>query len=192
MTVADPRTAARSGVFESYRTLERSSWIEAVGGSMHPAIPAGSRLLVDFGRVARRQGEVIVFRRGGALIAHRLVGRRHTVDGLRLFARGDAEAFLDPPMDEADVMGVVRVVALAGERIEDLEAGWRRGTVIAMASWWSGRAAGVASRTLRRVPVPPLLRRAAMASVVGLSRVPTRVVSVALPRSTRGPVEGRR
>jgi hypothetical protein len=192
MTVADPRITARLGLLEAYRTLERSSWIEATGRSMHPSIPPGSRLLVDFGRGAGRQGEVLVFRRGDALIAHRLVGWRHTDEGLRLYARGDGEAFIDPPLGGADVLGVVRVVSLPDGRSEDLDASWRRETAIAIVSWWSGRVAGIASRALRRAPVRSRLGRAAMASLVGLSRVPTRVVSHALPRSTRGHVEGRR
>jgi peptidase S24-like protein len=192
MTVADPRVTARLGLFESYRKLERSDWIEATGRSMHPSIPPGSRLLVDFGRGALRQGEVLVFRRGDALIAHRLVGWRHTTEGLRLYARGDGEAFIDPVLTERDVLGVVRVVTLPDGRSEDLDAAWRRETAIAIVSWWSGRAAGIASRAARRAPAPSPLRRAALASLVGLSRVPTRVVSHALPRSTREPVGERR
>ena len=189
MTVAsDPRTAARLGLIDAFRTTGRTSWVEATGRSMYPSIPPGSGLLVEFGRLPERRGEVIVFRRGETLVAHRLVARH----GDRSIARGDGEAFADPPLDEGDILGVVRVVRRPDGRTDDLVGTGRRDGVIAMVSWWSGRAAGVGARVLRRLPLIPTARRAAMSGLVGLSRVPTRVVSEALPRSRRGQARGRR
>jgi hypothetical protein len=192
VTVADRRATARLGLVESYRTSGRSDWIDATGRSMHPSIPAGSRLLVDFGRLPDRFGDVIVFRRGEQLIAHRLVGHRRTPDGGQWLARGDAEAFFDPPLDPDDVLGIVRAIARPDGRTEDLDAGRRRAGLLAAVSWWSGRGAGVGARALRRGTTAAHLRRAVLASLVALSRVPTRVVSVALPRPVRGREGGRR
>lgn len=183
------RRSAVIGLLESYRDLERTAWIEAAGPSMEPVIPAGSRLLVDFGRPPHGIGQVIVFRRRDELIAHRLVGRRATPDGLRLVAKGDAEAFLDPLIAEDDVIGVVRRVRYPDGRIAALEPGQRRDAAIARVSGWGGRAAGAGARLTRRLPASPGLRRAASSGVVGLSRVPTRVISAVLPRTIRGPVE---
>jgi hypothetical protein len=191
MTLADPRTTALLGLMDSYRTIGRTSWIDATGRSMAPSIPEGSRLLVEFGRAVGRRGEVIVFRRGEQLIAHRFVGRRRTADGLRLFARGDNERFFDPPLDEGEVLGVVRLVSLPDGRLDDLQVQRRRAALIAAVSWWSGRAAGVGARRLRRAPAGAHLRRAALERLVDLSRVPTRVLVGVLPRSIRGQVEGR-
>ncbi|HEY7703151.1 MAG TPA: S24/S26 family peptidase [Candidatus Limnocylindrales bacterium] len=192
MTVADPRSTARLGLMESYRTLVRSDWIDATGRSMDPSIPAGSRLLVDFGRPAQRRGEVLVFRRGERVLAHRLVGRRTTPDGEQLIAKGDGEVFFDAPLTAGEVLGVVRLATLPDGRTEDLHARPRRDAAIATASWWSGRAAGFWSRRLRRVPATARLRRAALTSLVDLSRVPTRVLVETLPRSIRGQAGGRR
>lgn len=193
MTVTtDQRAVARVGLVESYRTSHRTTWIEATGRSMQPSIPAGSDLLVEFGRLPERRGDLIVFRRGDALVAHRLVGRQPSADGGRLIARGDAEAFFDPPLHEADVLGVVRLVRLPHGPSEDVVGSPRRNASIAIVSWWSGRAAGVAVRLVRRIPGPSHLRRAATSALVGLSRVPTRVVSEALPRPPRGQARGRR
>jgi hypothetical protein len=50
----------------------------------------------------------------------------------------------------------------------------------------------VGARALRRGTTAAHLRRAVLASLVALSRVPTRVVSVALPRPVRGREGGRR
>jgi hypothetical protein len=76
MTVPDTRAIARVALFERYRADGATAWIEATGASMDPLIPAGSRLLVEFGRAPQRPGEVIVFRRDSAVIAHRFVARR--------------------------------------------------------------------------------------------------------------------
>ncbi len=191
MTLADPRTTALLGLMDSYSALGRSSWIDATGRSMQPSIPEGSRLLVAFGRPAQRRGEIIVFRRGERVIAHRLVGQRRTADGMQLFARGDNELYLDPPLSEGEVLGVVRLVCLPDGRIDDLQARPRRAAVVATVSWWSGRAAGLGARRLRRDLHGSRLRRIALERFVGLSRVPTRVVSEALPRSVRGTEGGR-
>jgi hypothetical protein len=183
MTAAsDPRTVARLGLVESYRARGRTSWLEATGGSMGRSIPPGSRLLVEFGSLPERRGEVVVFRRGDGLVAHRVVRRLRGGDGERWAARGDNEAFFDPPLDEADVLGVVRLVRRADGRTEDLGAQRRRGGVIATVSWWSGRAAGAGTRVIRRVPLRRSVRAAAERALGHLSRVPTRVVSRALPR----------
>lgn len=189
MTASDVRRSAVAALFESYRDLERTAWIEATGPSMEPLIPAGSRLLVDFGRQPHDIGQIMVFRQRGELIAHRLVHRRDTPDGPRLVAKGDAEAFLDPLVAQGDVLGVVRRVRFPDGRIVALERGKRRAAVMAGVSGWSGRAAGAGARLTRRLPAARGLRAGASSGVVGLSRVPTRVVSAVIPRTIRGRVE---
>jgi hypothetical protein len=192
LTVADTRRIARAALFERFRALDRTTWIDARGRSMSPAIPAGSRLLVEFGRAPERIGEIIVFPRREELIAHRLVGRRVTIDGLRLFAKGDAEAYLDPMLAREDILGVVRRIRTPDGRERALHAASRTDAALARVSWWSGCAAGAGTRALRRLPAPARIRRAALWGLLGLSRVPTRVVTAALPRHSRGPGGGRR
>lgn len=181
-----PRSVARRGLLRSYRESGRTAWIEARGRSMHPSIPAGSRLLVDFGRMPGRRGEVIVFDRGDETIAHRLVARRVTPEGTRLIAKGDGEAYLDPAIAEDDVLGVVRRVRTPEGRDVAWPDGSRRAAAVAGVSWMSGRGAGAATRLVRRVPLSATVRRAALHGLLGLSRVPTRVVTASFPGLTGG------
>jgi hypothetical protein len=192
MTIVDPRQTARLGLFEQYRAQSRTSWVDATGGSMSPAVPPGSRLLVEFGRTTDAIGELVVFRRRDALIAHRLVARTRTAYGVRLLAKGDAEAYLDPPIDAADVLGVARRVRLPDGREFDVRPATTSARVVAGVSWWSGRVAGGGTRLLRRLPASWLVQRAALGGWLRLSRVPTRVISQALPRHARGTRGGRR
>jgi hypothetical protein len=190
MTVPDTRAIARVALFERYRADGATTWIEATGASMGPLIPAGSRLLVEFGRAPERPGEVIVFRREAAIIAHRLVARRGDDPSPRLIAKGDAEAVPDRPIAREDVLGVVRAVGLPDGRFVRATLGGRSGAVVARVSWWSGRVGRVARRAAVRAPRP--IRSAAVRGALSLSRVPTRVVMAALPRLDRGTPAGRR
>lgn len=177
----EARTVARLGLAESYRASGRTAWLEATGSSMGGSIEPSSRLLVEFGRLPERRGEIVVFRRGESLIAHRAVALRRTAHGDRWIARGDDEAYLDPPLAPSDVLGVVRVVRHADGRSEDVLPPGRRDQALAAISWWSGRAVGVSVRALRRLPVSSSARAAATRVLVDLSRVPNRVMSKATP-----------
>ena len=191
MTLADPRTTALLGLMDSYRTLGRTSWIDATGRSMQPSIPEGSRLLVAFGRPAQRRGEVIVFRRG-----ERSSPTGSSGSAGRQTARSSSPAATTSSTSirlSARARSWVSCCwsALPDGRIDDLQARPRRAAVVATVSWWSGRAAGMGARRLRRDLHGSRLRRIALERLVGLSRVPTRVVSEALPRSVRGKEGGR-
>ncbi|HEX7347192.1 MAG TPA: S24/S26 family peptidase [Candidatus Limnocylindrales bacterium] len=184
----EARTVARLGLVESYRASGRTAWVEATGRSMGRSIEPSSRLLVEFGRVPGRRGEIVVFRRGESLIAHRAVALRRTAQGDRWIARGDDEAYLDPPLAASDVLGVVRVVRHADGRTEDVVPPGRRDQALAVVSWWSGRALGISVRALRRLPVPSSVRAAATRVLVHLSRVPNRAMSKAIPRASRASI----
>jgi hypothetical protein len=191
MTVPDTRAIARVALFERYRADGATTWIEATGGSMGSLIPPGSRLLVEFGRAPERPGEVIVFRRDAAIVAHRLVARRgHRGRTERLIAKGDAEALPDRPIARDDVLGVVRAVGTPSGRLVSATLGGWSGAVVARVSWWSGRVGRVARRAATRAPRP--IRPAAVRGALSLSRVPTRVVTAAMPRLDRGIPAGRR
>jgi len=191
MTLVDGRSVARRALLERYRVDGVETTLIAVGQSMAPTIPPGSTLLVEFGRTPDAIGEVILFRRGAAVIAHRLVARRSTPDGVALITKGDAEPFLDPVIGDGQVLGVVREV----RRVDGLAAqALSRGGAAALAriSWWSGRAAGVGTRVLHRVPLTPPIERVALRGCLALSRVPTRVAMALIPRLDRGAPAERR
>lgn len=190
MTALDARSIARAGLLESYRSEGRSTWLEATGRSMEPLIPAGSQLLVEFGAVPARVGEIVLFRRPSGAVAHRLVARHRTGGQVMLVAKGDGEALADPAFAQESVLGVVREV-----RLPDGRPGWaaiagRPGAAVAHVSRWSGRAARLGGYAGRRVPTR--LRPRAIAAVHALSRVPTRVFTATIPRLDRGAQAGRR
>jgi hypothetical protein len=190
MTALDARSIARAGLLESFRTDGRTTWLEATGRSMHPLIPAGSRLLVEFGAAPERLGDVILFRRPSGAVAHRLVGRRRTGDRVLLIVKGDGEALADSAVTPEQVLGVVREVRLPDGRPGDRAIGRRRGAALARVSWWGGRAARLGGYAGRRAPAP--LRPAAIAAAHALSRVPTRVFTAIIPRLDRGASAERR
>lgn len=75
-----------------------------ISGSMEPAIPIGSAILVrsvDPGSLA--PGDVIAFERGGAVVAHRVVE-----NGAEITTKGDANEAADPmPVQYSSVIGRV-------------------------------------------------------------------------------------
>ena len=158
---------------------------------MRPLIPAGSRLLVEFGGRPQRVGDVILFRRDERLVAHRVVALRAEGPVSLVVPKGDGETYLDPAIDAADVLGVIRdVVRPDGTRALGAIAP-RSGSLIGRVSWWSGRAAGFATRSVRRSTLPRSIRRVALRAFLALSRVPTRVTLAIMPRLDRGDPAGK-
>jgi phage repressor protein C with HTH and peptisase S24 domain len=96
----------------------------ATGSSMAPAIADGDNLTVEpAGGGQLRLGEVLLVRRGGAVLAHRLAGRRRRPGGsVALVLRGDAAECDDPPADPADVLG--RVVEAERDGVRRRPSSW--------------------------------------------------------------------
>ena len=190
MTTIDPRVVARAGLLESYRSDGRTTWLEATGRSMEPLIPAGSQLLVEFGAISERVGDIILFRRASGAVAHRVVGRRRIGDRQLLVAKGDGEALADPPFPPDDVLGVVREVRLPDGRSGGIAISRRRGAALGRISWTSARVARVGGRVASRLP--SRLRPGAIAATHALAGFPTRVFMALIPRLDRGASAERR
>jgi hypothetical protein len=184
MSVPGHRTVARAGLFEQYRSERATAWIEATGPSMEPLIHPGDRLQVAFGERADHTGQVILCAIDGAFVAHRLVAHRLVEDrpdgpSVRLIAKGDAEAYLDRPIDPADVFGVVRAVRQHDGRVVTVGLDDTPGAVVALVSWWGGSAASFGRQLARQAP--PSAARPLLSSLLILSRVPTRVITALMP-----------
>jgi hypothetical protein len=187
MTIAQQTTAspARASLFEAYRGDRVTTWIEATGPGMEPLIQPGDRLLVAFGARPERTGQVILCSVDGTFIAHRLVAHR-TITGpagepiVRLIAKGDAEALPDRAIAPKSVVGVVQAIRRAGDgRLVSYGLDDTPGELVAVVSWWGGRAARRSRRVARHAPArfgPALLL-----GLVMLSRVPTRLVTALMP-----------
>lgn len=180
----DPRTTARIGLFERYRTDRVAAWIEATGSSMEPLIQPGDRLLVAFGERPEHTGQVILWQLDGTFVAHRLVAHRLVSDGrggaaVRLIAKGDAEAYADRAIGSGDVFGVVRKVRHRDGRVDSRGLDDTPGELVALLSWWGGQIARLGRMAARRAPAPAggLL----LSCLLILSRVPTRVLTALMP-----------
>lgn len=93
----------------------------ASGGSMHPTIRNHDIITVaPLGRSRIRVGDVVLYRRGRAAIAHRVI-RLQAGDGRpQLVLRGDAARCCDRPVDPGHVLGRVTAVA-RGDRTRNLD-----------------------------------------------------------------------
>jgi hypothetical protein len=143
----DPRDLARTALLETWRRDGAEAWIEATGGSMLPLIRPGDRLLVAFGAQGARTGDVILFRKGGMVVAHRVVGTR-TDD--ELIAKGDSEPFATEDVAASDLLGIVRAVDRGSRGQTRRGLGGRTGAFTARLS----RIAGALTRASARRSTP--------------------------------------
>ncbi len=98
---------------DNFSERENRLFLRLRGASMAPALWPGDMLM------ARRRafsdiiaGDIVVFRRAGRLIAHRVIGRDR--DGAALLTRGDAATHVDQPVGEDRLLGVVEFVSRKG------------------------------------------------------------------------------
>lgn len=89
-----------------------------MGSSMLPALWPGDRLVVrrrEFSEV--QAGQIVLYSRGGGLVAHRVVRRVSGPDGERLVTRGDSVRQDDSPVQKSEVVGVVVSVMRGGGEV---------------------------------------------------------------------------
>ena len=88
--------------------------IPITGRSMQPLIQDGDRVLVAHGIAGVRRGDVVVFRREGRLIAHRVLRIYHRQPGRVFITKGDGIRRFDPPVHAGEVLGRVLTVERNG------------------------------------------------------------------------------
>jgi signal peptidase I len=110
----------------------------APGSSMVPTINDGDTITVEPVSAGRlRRGDVVLVRRSTAIIAHRLVGRRHRPDGgIDFLLRGDAADGDDAPVPAIDVLG--RVVEADRNGVRARPSSWTA-RLAALARWGARR-----------------------------------------------------
>lgn len=133
-----PSEAALNAALQMWQSAGRRHTIPIEGSSMLPLLRHGDRVTVTHGLDGLRRGDVIVFRRGDRLVAHRLLktGRQTFI------TKGDHTLHLDAPVPAAAVLG--RVVGVQrGARLAPLDTpAWRRaGALIAALSAGAARVA---------------------------------------------------
>jgi signal peptidase I len=89
------------------------------GLSMLPSVWPGDVLLIrrqDIGETS--PGDIVLFTRGGGLVAHRVVLRKGDRERTLVITRGDALSALDSPITAADLLGKVCRIRRAGQWFE--------------------------------------------------------------------------
>jgi hypothetical protein len=103
--------------------------LPVTGASMLPALWPGDILEVRRESPARIfAGDVVVFRRQGRLLAHRVVEKLGTSDGGVLVTRGDRLEQTDPPVSAEELLGCVTWVQRGHRRLGPRLTLWGRAT----------------------------------------------------------------
>jgi Peptidase S24-like len=92
--------------------------LEVTGLSMLPSVWPGDLLFIErrgMGEIAA--GEIVLFARGGKLVAHRVLRKMVVGDETHAITRGDSLLSADNPVSPAELLGSVRYVIRAGERV---------------------------------------------------------------------------
>jgi GNAT superfamily N-acetyltransferase len=104
---------SRSDSWWAARVAAGEAWIVLDGASMEPALSPGDRLRVaPFRDRGPARDEIVVARRGGRIVAHRVVA----LDGDRVVLRGDGLQSPDPPLALDDLIGRVIEVERGAHR----------------------------------------------------------------------------
>jgi len=122
--------------------------LKVTGASMLPAIWPGDVITVRRRGIAELgPGQIVLSRRGGRLLAHRITRIR----GNFLTTRGDSLECDDPPITESDIVGEVVYLVRNGRRVHLKQSRWQRvGSSILRRSGFCLRLALRIGRRLRR------------------------------------------
>jgi hypothetical protein len=113
-------------------------------------------------------------------VAHRVVTDPAGDPLVRLIAKGDAEVLAHRAIAPESVVGIVQAIRRGGDgRIVSYGLDDTPSAIVAVVSWWSGRAARRSRRVARHAP--PQLGPALLVALLTLSRVPTRVITALMP-----------
>src|SRR5262245_26025652 len=99
--------------------------ISLKGGSMLPLIRDGDRVVVAHNWTRVRRGDVVVFRRGEALIIHRVLRIRRGPFGPIVVTKGDNRASCDPPLSAQQLVGRVGAVSRGDRQVALDTCRWR-------------------------------------------------------------------
>ena len=119
--------AAFAGALITIRVLGFSAAV-VMGGSMAPAIPMGSLIVIQPISPDRiGVGDVITFSLPDRLITHRVVAVSRDESGSQIMTKGDANDVADPIAIRAgNAVGAVRLtVPLVGYALAELQSWWR-------------------------------------------------------------------
>ena len=108
-------------------------YLSAAGSSMFPLIREGDRILVECCSTGIRRGDIIVFRRKGRFIAHRVLRMHREAPEPIFITKGDNALHTDPPIQAKEIVGRVLAIRKGSREISLVTPFWRAsGRVIAL------------------------------------------------------------
>jgi signal peptidase I len=99
--------------------------IPITGGSMLPFIQDGDRVQVSYGYADVHRGDVVVFRQGGQLIAHRVLRVCRGEARPTFITKGDNSRNFDPPVSAEEIVGRVLAVKRGDHNMSLDTTAWR-------------------------------------------------------------------
>lgn len=127
-------------IWSMWGQVERKPRMRMKGNSMSPFINEDDILLIDPQPKNIRIGDVVVYRRDGKCIAHRVVGIRKSGPGAQLILKGDNISVPDSPIPREIVIGKVSGRENASKITDYTSRRWLfLNTVIAVVSLVGGR-----------------------------------------------------
>lgn len=100
---------------------DRAIKLEVISGSMLPMLKPGDKVLVDRAQAdSLRIGDLVVTRKRGEFITHRLVGRGAET----WITKGDGLRHLDPPVAKDAILGKVVSIERKGVKIDLQTSFW--------------------------------------------------------------------
>lgn len=148
--------ALLNGALAIWSQVGCQQWIRLAGQSMLPLLREGDQLLVAHSCEKLRQGDLVVFRRAGKLVVHRVIRFNLGVTGRIPITKGDNVPHYDAPVQADELVGRV-VQVRRGARLLSLDNRvWR------VSGWLIARvtAAGIGLR--KRMPGGVRLKRLAL------------------------------
>lgn len=92
--------------------------LRTTGASMLPAVWPGDVLSVrSHGAMEALPGDIVLFARGGRLVAHRVVERALCDDKIQWVTRGDSVAGNDAPVSSDELLGRVTAIERGSRRL---------------------------------------------------------------------------
>ncbi len=122
---ASARGSITEAVLEIWAERKARNRLKIAGNSMFPLIKDGDSVLVEHGAAGIRRGDIIVFRRGNDLAAHRVLCICDSDAGPTFTAKGDNAPRPDRPLSADKIVGRVLVVERGGRYMSLDTAIWR-------------------------------------------------------------------
>ncbi len=117
--------AITDAVLEIWAEVGARNHLDITGNSMLPLIKDRDRVLVKHGTSGIRRGDVVVFRYGNGLAAHRVIHIYGGDDGPTFVTKGDNSPQFDPPSSAGEIVGRVLSIERGGKHMPLDTAAWR-------------------------------------------------------------------